>query len=78
MSDTSRVFQLLGFVQDDMRRSQANLIEIRAILASLGLKDTGTTKHVCPECGFDRGTEEKLQDHLQNVHGLPVALREAA
>lgn len=78
MNDTSRIFQLLGFVQDDMRKAQTNLVEIRAVLASLGIKDTGTTKHVCPECGFDRGTEEKLHDHLQNVHGLHQALREAA
>lgn len=62
------VFKLIGYLQDDLRKTQARLVEIRALLASLNLP-TPTSEHVCPKCAVDRRTADQLADHLVNVHG---------
>lgn len=68
------LFQLIGFIQDDLRATQAKLVELRAHLSNLNLP--APQKHPCPVCGVDRPTNILLLEHLANVHDNPNARKQ--
>jgi hypothetical protein len=64
------VFKLLGYIQDDLRQTQAKLVEVRTQLAAMNLPNEAKAGLKCAECGIVRPTIELLNDHLANVHGI--------
>lgn len=67
MGEGSDIFKLLGFIQDDLRKTQTRLVEVRALLAAQNLSDP--PRFPCPECGVERGNADALRDHLVLLHG---------
>jgi hypothetical protein len=68
------VFKLLGYIQDDLRQTQAKLVEVRSMLAAGAMEHEPTDAVKCPlpHCGSDGfDTERMLAFHVQNVHGGP-------
>lgn len=72
------VFRLMGFVQDDLRRVQARLVEVRSMLASMPVVESEHRSFWCATCVHSFRSEREFAFHRQNVHGGPaVALSEA-
>lgn len=68
---SAELFKLIGYIQDDLRKSQAQLVTVRAMLAALNLDERPRVP--CPECGIDRRTKSLLKEHLRNVHNREVS-----
>jgi len=67
------VWKLLTYIQDDLRQTQAKLVEVRSMLAAGAMNRDDETKTACPRCGIPiAGGERILALHLQNVHNGPL------
>ena len=64
----AELFQLIGYVQDDLRSCQGKLVSLRATLAAMNLPERPRVP--CPVCGLDRRTQGLLEEHLANVHDV--------
>jgi hypothetical protein len=64
------VFKLLGYIQDDLRQTQAKLVEVRTQLSAMDIPSRKRAGLACGVCGLVRATEDSLRDHLANVHGI--------
>jgi hypothetical protein len=69
---TDDVFRLIGFIQDDLRRSQAQLVTVRAMLAA-NPSLVGPERKLCRHCGLTFKGSASLGDHLHVTHGMEVA-----
>jgi hypothetical protein len=79
MSGATRadVYKLLGFIQDDLRQTQAKLVEVRSMLAAGAMSREPADLIGCPHCGVQLASTRVLASHLANVHdGPPVPLTE--
>ena len=66
---THPVFELIGFVERDLRNVSARLTELRAHLASAGLEPV--VLPVCEICGSIKlPPTVTLAEHRRNVHGI--------
>jgi hypothetical protein len=65
------VWKLLTFIQDDLRQTQAKLVEVRSMLAAGAMTREQSVTFSCPKCGVARLTARDLAFHLQNVHDGP-------
>lgn len=74
------IFQLIGYIEGDMRGINAKLTTLRSMIASLNLPDPKRVE--CPKCGaLHVQGSRALALHMQNVHGgpaVPMDKREAA
>lgn len=70
-TNANDVFKLLGYIQDDLRGVQAKIVSVRAMLSSLNLPEEGP-RFTCkqPSCGIGFGSQHRLDEHLENVHGI--------
>jgi hypothetical protein len=66
------VYKLMGFIQDDLRQTQAKLIEVRSMLAAGAMSRERTPDFACSKCGAARLTVRDLAFHMQNVHDGPA------
>ena len=64
------VYRLIGYIQDDLRQTQAKLVELRAMLAAGAMNSTSTTLTKCPHCPVELAPRA-LADHLHTVHDIP-------
>lgn len=71
------VYRMLSFIQDDLRQTQAKLVEVRSMLAQGAMEREPKDMLTCL-CGAGFFSERALAFHVQNVHnGPPVPLSKA-
>lgn len=63
------VWKLLTYIQDDLRQTQAKLVEVRSMLAA-GAMNHDDTSVTCPECRSVFGGERALAEHRYTSHDI--------
>jgi hypothetical protein len=69
-SERHPVWQLLDKLQMDNRAQAAKLVELRALVAGLGLPEYEPA--ICPDCGTKFSSKLTRDEHLYNAHGGPI------
>lgn len=67
MTDAPNVFQLIGYIETDLRSIHAKFTELRSQLAALNLPPD-KPKPRCPQCNIQL-RRDQIQGHLERVHG---------
>lgn len=78
MSTGSRpdVWQTADLLQQTLRTAEAQLVELRSLLAALPIPPAGPR---CPLCGYRSATNlPSVREHLETVHGLDGDVLEEA
>ena len=60
------MFQLLTYVQDDLRSCQAKLVELRAQIAAADIPDK---PQIACNCGLRFKSTARLAEHVYHTHG---------
>lgn len=64
------VWKLFTYVQDDLRQTQAKLVELRAMLAAGAFDRQAGHTHRCPECQTEIEGDQALVEHRYTRHDV--------
>lgn len=64
------VWRLFTYVQDDLRQTQAKLVELRSMLSAGALDRAPSTTHRCPECQTEIEGDQALTEHRYTRHDV--------
>lgn len=70
MSGATRddVYRIVGYIQDDLRNTQAKLVEVRSMLAAGAMNRAPHDLAVCPDCKLELDGNRQLAEHRYTVH----------
>lgn len=81
MTDEPEVFEVLRKIRYDLTAAQAKVTDALKMLADMNLPTPDRVRPFkCGRCSFAFKTQDRLQEHLFNVHGVgelpPADLRD--